>query len=191
MATKSADEVRVMVAQFRDGLRNWLATADEDAARRAFKPEAFLSDVGFSADDQSLLKALWCLHGSHFTIGKYKSRTGLSPERIRLLASSSSVARSLEFWDRLVASEFDPTVPVLFVMPTQQYWLDAIAGEPTPPDFFCLRASPRSLPLTSDATELPENFEEDARSVLEHALTGEPAGAGRAQGSWMGRLFGG
>lgn len=191
MATKSAEEVRVTMAQFRDGLRNWLAAAEEDPARRSFEPEAFLADIGFSQEDESLLKALWHLHGSEHSAGKSKGKAGATPEGIRLQASSASTARSLEFWNQMAACELDPSAPVLLVMPAQQYWLDVIAGEPTPPDFFCLRASPRALPLSCDATELPEDCREKARAIMEHALTGETAGVGQGSRSWMSRLFGG
>jgi hypothetical protein len=134
-ATNSAEDVQAIVALFRDGLRNWISAAEDPMTTEGFDPDSFLADVGYTADDESFLKMLWALHESPFAMANFRARAELTPEHLRVLASSASVSRSLQFWDRMIASHFDPSVPVLLVMPTDQYWLDVIAGEPASRDF--------------------------------------------------------
>jgi hypothetical protein len=190
-ATTSADDVRGLVLQFRDALREWLSTAEEVPAVQTFDADAFFSEIGFPAESEPLVKAFWHIRESQFAARRYKARAGLAPEQFRVLASSVSTARSLQFWERVFVSQLDPSVPMLFMAPIDQYWLDAIAGEPAPREFFCLRASPRALPLVSDAaSELPETFGEEAQAILDHAVgSAQSAVAGREEASWMARLF--
>lgn len=191
MATNSAEEVRAVIAQFRDALREWLATAEEASSEHAFDAEAFLGEIGFPAESEAIIRSLWQIHQSHFAAGRYKTRAPLAPEQFRVLASSLSAVRSLRFWDRLVSSQLDASVPVLLMIPMEQYWLDMIAGEPAPHEVFCLRASPRAMPLGSDApAEIPDSFREKAQAILEHAAAGEEmAVMEREKPSWMARFF--
>jgi hypothetical protein len=127
-------------------------------------------------------------------VGKYKARNPLAPEQFRLPASSASASNSLQFWDRVFTSQLDPSVPVLLVSP-EQYWLDAIAGEPTPREFFCLRASPRALSLSTLPEEQWEpTGREEAQSLVDDLVRGETNGGTkteeRSESRWMSRLFG-
>ncbi len=192
MATKSPDDVREMVAQFRDALRAWLVATDETDAPPEFDAEAFFNEIDLVGEEDRMVKTLWQLHESQYAAGKYKPRTGWSPEHVRVLASAASPSRSIYFWKQVLASQLDPSAPVLLAVPLDQYWMDVIAGEPTPRELFSLRASPRALSLAGDgASEPPDSFRETAREILQHAAAGRqdalPTGAPT---SWMSRLLG-
>jgi hypothetical protein len=74
-------------------------------------------------------------------------------------------AESLNAWISFLASQLDPGVPYLGVVPNGQAWMDVIVGEPGPADFFLLRARPAELPLVS---EIP--YELEAETPAEQAL---------------------
>lgn len=192
MATKSADDVREMVVQFRDALREWLGTTDEATAPPEFDAEAFFNEIDLVGEENRMVKTLWQLHESQYGAGKYKPRAGWSPEHVRVLASAASPARSIYFWKQVLASQLDPSAPVLLAVPLDQYWMDVIAGEPTPRELFSLRASPRALSLAGDnASEPPESFRETAREILQHAAAGRPdALPTGTPTSWVSRLLG-
>src|SRR5436190_11797184 len=73
MATKSADDVRAMMVQFRDGLREWFSTAEEPTEPPPFEGDAFYNEIDFATECEALTKALWQLHESKFATGKYKA----------------------------------------------------------------------------------------------------------------------
>ncbi len=190
MATRSADEVREMVGQFRDGLRAWINELD-GAAPPPFENGEFLSDLGVDAGDVTLTKSLWRICCNPYSLSKHRGRADGSAEKIRVLASSASAARSLHFWSRLLDSQLDPGAPLLLLLPMDQYWLDAVVGELASRDLFCLRASPRALPLSSDEeAEVPTRFLDEARALIEQAASGKPMEAGAREGSWMTRFLG-
>jgi hypothetical protein len=192
VATRSADDVRTMIAQFRDGLRDWVKTASQPTAPEpSFDAESFFAEIDFPTEESRLIKTACQLHESTYANGKYKERARPA-ERMRVLASSISTARSLQFWRRMIAAELDPAAPVLLAHPVDQYWMDVIAGEPASDDIFCLRASPRALSLTCDGVAEPDaKLQSEARALLEHvAHGGQGEFAGRGSSTWMGRLFG-
>jgi hypothetical protein len=190
IATESANDIRAMIPQFRDGLREWLRTTDEMPANQPFDAETFFNEIDFATEEERLVKSLWQLHESQFAAGKYKSRAR-SPEHFRVLASSASTGRSIHFWHRVIASQLDPAAPVLLAVPVDQYWMDLLAGEPTPGDLFCLRASPRAVSVTSDTIgDPPDSFREGARAMLEQIASGEQTVVAGRDASWMTRLFG-
>jgi len=190
MATRSAHEVREIIGQFRTALREWLATSGGEAPAEEFETEAFLQKGGIEPDDDAFHKTLSRLRRSRFAAGTYKSRGAPSAERLRLLSRSAAAGDCLHFWARILELQLDRSVPLLLAKPAEQYWMDVVAGEPSPADFFCLRASPRVVPLVSDeAEEVPVSFRAEARALIEAAAAGRslPEQAG---GSWVGRLFG-
>jgi len=59
-------------------------------------------------------------------------------------------AESLNAWVSFLASQLDPAVPLFGLLPTGKNWLDVIVGEPSPADFFLLRALPATMPVVAD-----------------------------------------
>jgi len=167
VATESPDDVRGMISQFRDALRDWLRTTDAISAIQGFDPETFLNETDYPAKEENVLKTVWRLHESQFAAGRSKWRAR-SPEHFRVISSSSSVARTIHFWQRIIASQLDAASPYLLAIPVDQYWADLLAGEPTSAHLFCLRASPRAVSLVSDSVgELPESSRDEARAIVE------------------------
>jgi hypothetical protein len=191
-ATESPDEVRSTVRQFRDGLRDWLSTSDGSVVGETFDLEAFLQEIEFVTEETRMVRTLWQLQQSAYAARKYKPKPGKPAEHLRVLSSSASPSRSIQFWHRVAAAQLDPTAPVLLAVPLDQYWMDVIAGEPAPPNFFCLRASTRALSLSADTgAEPPETFRTEAKSIFEQAAHGELLEAVPREGSsWMGRFLG-
>jgi hypothetical protein len=90
---------------------------------------------------------------------------------------------------RAFSADLHVSVPVLLLVPLEQYWLDVIVGEPGAADFYCVRASPRVVSMSSDeAPEPPPEFRETAHAILEALAAGLPVPKS-ARGSWMSRLF--
>jgi len=84
-----------------------------------------------------------------------RSPVSLPSRRLRVPATPPDAA-ALQAWSQLVASQLDKGVPLLAIAARDAGHLDLIAGEPMPKDFFCLRASTKQLPLT---TEIPYTLE--------------------------------
>lgn len=59
-------------------------------------------------------------------------------------------AESLNAWLSFLATQLDPAVPLLGLLPRGRNWLDVIVGEPGPADFVVLRTLPAVTPLVSD-----------------------------------------
>jgi hypothetical protein len=59
-------------------------------------------------------------------------------------------AESLNAWISFLATQVDPAVPILGLLPMDRTWVDVIVGEPAPADFFVLRALPAAVPLVTD-----------------------------------------
>jgi hypothetical protein len=189
VATRSADAVRELLEQFRTGLRAWLESVEEPP-NDALPGEAFLEEIDMASAGPAVMKTLYVMQESAFSAARYSSRMAGSSTHFRVLASTVSALNSLRFWQRALATQMAASVPILLGVPREQYWMDAIVGEPAPADFFCLRASPRALAMASDAeVEPPEAFEETARSVLRYATSGGPLER-NPRSTWVSRLFG-
>ncbi len=59
-------------------------------------------------------------------------------------------AESLNAWLSFLATQVDPAIPILGLLPMDRNWVDLIVGEPGPEDFFVLRALPAAVPLVTD-----------------------------------------
>ncbi len=76
----------------------------------------------------------------------------------------ASPAESLNAWLSFLATQLDPAVPFLGLLPTGGNWLDVIVGEPAAADFFLLRARSSEVPVVTD---IPYEF--DAGSAADDA----------------------
>ena len=181
IATKSADEVTGIVAHFRDALRGWIEGVGE--ARSVMDVAGFLSQIEFATANDGLSKTLAEVRGSDF-----RARAGEPARHFRLPGSAALPEVSLGFWEHFLATQIDPAAPVFLSMPDGQYWVDAIVGEPAPADLFCLRCSPRVIPLSSDAeVEVTPALCAETQSLLDHLKAGTFPGGERK--SWISRLF--
>lgn len=79
-------------------------------------------------------------------------KTGPPPraQQFRVPPCGSDPGGVLLRWARFLLLKLDSGVPMMMLLPTARPWLDVIVGEPAGSQLFCLRATPRSIPLTTD-----------------------------------------
>lgn len=112
----------------------------------------------------------------------------------------ASPTESLNAWISFLATQLDSSVPFLGLLPVGEKWLDVIVGEPTPADFFLLKAKPSEIPLVTDIPyELGAESPADDSKLLGglaqgrlpeiSCLNGQPANANRdAAAKWLVRF---
>lgn len=103
----------------------------------------------------------------------------------RLPADPDDLPGSLRFWSRVCSALGPSDVPMLFLAPLREPWLDVLINEPSAERFFCLRACPPVVPVARNAAA--ESVQElDADEIAKTASAGRaPAG-----NSWISRLLG-
>ena len=109
-------------------------------------------------------------------------------------------AGSLHAWLTFLATQLDGTVPLFGLLPKGREWMDVIVGEPSPTDFFLLRATPSASPLITDIpyqldpetpTSGPDVFASMGRGEMPDAscINGMTLAANReAAGKWLSRF---
>jgi hypothetical protein len=70
-------------------------------------------------------------------------------------------AESLNAWISFLVTQLDPSVPLLGILPNGEQWLDVIVGEPSPADFYLLRARTKEAPIVTD---IPYEVGADAKA---------------------------
>ena len=94
------------------------------------------------------------------------------PQQLRVPRGSGTGEDALLRWMRFLLLKIDPNVPILMFVPTADSWLDVIVGEPSGSQLFCLRATPKSIPLTTDIPySLDPGFVAAAQAWLETTRT--------------------
>jgi formylglycine-generating enzyme required for sulfatase activity len=206
VGTNSAEEVRALLNRKRAALRETLPSAQIQGEYAPVAPDALQNILqnGGEANREGFLRVLYQGKSqfSAFAPGKFNARAqvaGSRAQQIRVPASGANPEQTLLFWTRFLLTQVDASVPLLLTLPLEANWLDATAGEPESHEFFCLRASPKAVPLVS---EVPYSFDtafrEGATTFLtrfEHGET-KPADlpspateppilpAGAAKGGW-------
>jgi hypothetical protein len=72
----------------------------------------------------------------------------------------------------------DASVPLLLALPLEAGWVDITAGEPESQEFFCLRASPKAVPMVSEVPyTLDDAFRAKAAAFLGGFQQGETTAA--------------
>lgn len=62
----------------------------------------------------------------------------------------ATAAESLNAWMSFLATQLDPAVPLLGLLPNGRNWLDVIVGEPAQTDFVVLRTLPAATVIVTD-----------------------------------------
>jgi hypothetical protein len=118
--------------------------------------------------------------------GLTRDLRGNLPPRCRLPSDPADSLRSLRFWSHICTSLAPPDVPLLFFVAPRAPWLDVIAREPMPTQFFCLRAGLAALPFTYPMDPDETDEELDAGEFVKAALS-KKSTPGR---SWLSRVLG-
>jgi hypothetical protein len=116
------------------------------------------------------------------------SADGRSSVSFRFPAISLQASENLEFWMGYLELCTRLQVPCLAIASIGRLPVDLIVGEPTPKDFFCLRAKEATLPLTrtESKSHREANLEPLAREYLESFKTGSAGDTSRRRSWWPG-----
>jgi formylglycine-generating enzyme required for sulfatase activity len=173
--THSAEEVRTLLNRKRAALRETLPSAQIQGEYAPVAPEALQNILqnGGEANHEGFLRVLYQGKSQFgaFAPGKFNARaqtSGSRAQQIRVPASGANPEQTLLFWTRFFLTQVDQSVPLLLTLPLEANWLDATAGEPESHEFFCLRASPKAVPLVS---EVPYTFDTAFRNGATTFLT--------------------
>ncbi|EDY19683.1 hypothetical protein CfE428DRAFT_2859 [Chthoniobacter flavus Ellin428] len=127
------------------------------------------------------------LHLNRTAVSKFTRdlRGNLAPG-CRVGADPADLSGTLRFWARVSGSLVSPEMPLLWIAPVGASWIDVLAREPMPTQFFCLRAKPPALAMTYSANTQEPTEELDAAEAIKTATEGK-GGGGR---SWFARMMG-
>jgi hypothetical protein len=172
-AVETAAEVRAILDRAREALRGTLANTGPNAQSVAPAAEAlraFMRDPAFGPDQQGWQRIIYHIQNrmAAFAPGKFDAKDAAAwAQPVRVPAGAGLVDQSLPLWNEFFATRIDRMAPTLFISPARQPWLDVIVGEPSSPDFFCLRAQPVALPMVTDVPyEMDGPFKARARQIM-------------------------
>jgi hypothetical protein len=78
-------------------------------------------------------------------------RTGSTqPVQMRVPVCASSTGATVVGWLDMLLSLLDPASPIVMVLGRERPWMDILVGEPTPEQWFCLKARTSVIPLSTD-----------------------------------------
>jgi len=171
-ATASAADVIAIVDDSRRQLRE---LAGPDAAAETDAPGAAVGELAdcpaLGPDARGLLRVLYQVQREMGVFRSGSKPAGARPQQLRVPACGAIDESALR-WRRLLAAQLDASVPLLLILPEGRDWVDAVVGEPTPAQFFCMRAGTAAVPLTSDIPyTLDDEFVSRAREYLASCRT--------------------
>jgi hypothetical protein len=152
-ATASATEVVAIIEEAQRTIRAQPPASIQGAGPR---PEVAAWSDYFAREYVALRRVLYHLRSNLalFTPGRLawcQDERQAASRALRLpQIPGRKPAESMNAWLAFLATQVDPAVPLLGLLPTNGNWLDVIVGEPTPADFFVLRALPSGTPLITD-----------------------------------------
>jgi hypothetical protein len=182
--TSSAATVRSLMDTARARLRAMMLQAEKETQLTPSVAQAlqrFVAHPVFGAGQEGWFRILYQLQNqmAAFSQGGFNPKsdlTALRPQHIRLPLGADSTDEALLLWRRFFAARIERSVPIFLALSPGESWLDAVLGEPSSSEFFCLRARPAVLPFATDVPyELSEDFKTTARSILGSFQTGKAA----------------
>jgi hypothetical protein len=108
------------------------------------------------------------------------------PRDARLPADPGDITRGIRFWSRVCTAVAPVEMPLLFLAPQGEAWLDVLVGEPSADAFFCLRAGLAARPISGAVTAQDSVEELDADDIIKSVTGGQSPGGER---SWISRLL--
>jgi hypothetical protein len=167
-ATEDPDAVRAAISGVLAELRQVAAEAPGPD-----EPEAFqrwvCPPLSMDPDATALMRALWQVRDQFAALAPsrlFPLQLDV-PASLRLPGWAGLPLHTLHYWSTLLRELLDDTAPVLLFLPQGGDWVDVIAGEPAPEQFFALRAASGALPMAdamADASEEP--WRERVRDLL-------------------------
>ena len=153
VAASSAEQVTAECAKAQEALRTGVAEAALSLIPVSLSTEAcrqFLEHPDLGPERIGLLRALHEIGaaGEHGTRRNAPGANVLS-RHLRVPAAADSPRQSLLLWAWFLRCALPASVPLLLISRGGMGWIDAIIGEATSADLFCLQASTQALPLVS------------------------------------------
>lgn len=179
----SAAAVRMVIDQTRTDLRSWLAAHPEAAEKQELPADALTpTQVGELTDRaelgqktgslrEGLARTLYAVErelGAFLPIGgdgrKSKSvsvqAAVVKAGHLRLPTLASGGSESCLAWISLISRRLSEGSAILAINPRGEKFVDVLVGEPGASQFYCMRASAKGFPLT---TEVPYAIDEAFR----------------------------
>jgi len=171
-AAATADAVRQILTEARETLRRSLAAPPLGPAGPMPAPIPILSPILGGA---ALHRILYQIknHFAPWAAGRGSDDPHEQNVLLRVPQAVAGAAEGLGLWANFVGSQLSETAPRLLIWSRAGTWLDAIAGQPAPADFFGLRANTRALPCASDVPyEMDAAFRTEAEALIAGAADG-------------------
>jgi formylglycine-generating enzyme required for sulfatase activity len=173
--TTSAEDVRSLLSRKRAALREAIQSTDGRGEYAPVTPEALHRILRSARDPKSegFLRVLYQIQSQFrtFATGTFNAHANpaaIRAQQIRVPAAGDSPEQALLFWTRFFKPHVDASVPLLLTLPLEADWLDVTGGEPESHEFFCLRASPKAVPMVSDVPyKLDDTFRVKAAAFLD------------------------
>ena len=183
VTTKSAADVRSILDRFRKDLRS-AASGQTTELNPPSLDTAFISRFAsrpeLGPQQEGWMRILYAVQSQFgaFARGKFNPKSvssNIRPQQIRVPRAADSVAKGILQWSAFFLTQVDPQTPMLFSVPLEEQWIDVTVGEPASQELFCLRASPKSVPLASEVPyTLADDFREHAGKLLVALQAGRP-----------------
>lgn len=99
--------------------------------------------------------------------------------QIRVPACFESPVDSASCWIEFIGGLIDSSIPLLVFLPIGESWLDILVGWPGQQQLYCMRASNKAIPLTSDVPyDLDGEFVQRVERKIEDARYGSAEAKG-------------
>jgi len=167
-ATSSASDVMAAIQEARQKLRQLAQQCEISPSLIVVYPDA-LSKLAerpeIGPDREGLFRILYHMDRE---VGRLRPGTAegkvLGSTLLRLPTCPNTMLEDVLLWSSFLLAEFGMSTSILvLVPPTDNRWIDVIIGEPTESNLYCLRASTKVIPLTSN---IPYNISSE---FIEHA----------------------
>jgi len=151
-ATTSATEVRRAVQNAGQELLKLARQCGNSQSSIIQYPDALLKLAKYpemGPDHEGLFRILYHIDrevGRHYN--HHASSEAIRSTSLRVPAGSTRLQNIL-LWSSFLLDRFGTDTSVLILIPLGSSWMDIIIGEPTEIQLYCLRTSPKVIPLTS------------------------------------------
>ncbi len=150
-----ADEVKSACLSTKAGLERLLS--GDSSAHAAVPPSAdarrrFLQHPDLGPDSVGFRRVLHELAAAPGLTGRGGAPGAARSCHLRLPTAGQSRNEAISLWSAFLRTVFPESTPLLFLVRPGVDWFDVVIGEPVTGDFFCLQASLKALPLT---TQIP------------------------------------
>jgi len=171
VAATSADDVRSLLARKRAALRESIRPSAARAEYAPVNPDVLhrILRSGDSAAREGFVRVMYQIQSQlgAFAPRKFNAASAPRPQQIRVPVAAENPEQALLFWTRFLLTQLDESAPLLLTLPLDAGWMDVTVGEPGSHELFCLRASPKAVPLVS---EVPYTLEGDFQTKADEFL---------------------